>query len=57
MSIMATDLSLPANLTLINATPFSWTKVLNESSQMVDWDNVFPQQVDPGSHSCDSFFM
>lgn len=45
---MSTDLSLPSNLTLINATPFPWVKLLNESVDMVQWDTAFPDQVDPG---------
>lgn len=46
---MTANLTLPSNLTLVNATPFAWLKVLNESTQMVEWDNAFPPQVDPGS--------
>ena len=43
MSALA-DLS--GNLTIINATPFTWHRSLEQSYQMTIWD--FPVSINPG---------
>lgn len=51
MSVMASSLSSPCNFTFINATPFTWEKILNDSSATAELANKFPEQLLPGIHS------
>jgi hypothetical protein len=40
------DLGLSGNLTIINATPFTWQRTFQHAYQMIEWD--LPNQIAPG---------